>query len=93
MRTAKEATAKAAVYATRDRQQRKRDFRRLWIARLSAAAKRHSISYSRLMNGLRKAQVQLNRKVLADLAVSDPTAFNKLVDLAASPEGQTSTEP
>ena len=81
-RRAKEALLKADSYAYRDRRARKRDFRRLWITRINAAARLHQLSYSRLMNGLRKAGVEINRKVLADLAVRDPVAFEHLAEVA-----------
>ncbi len=81
-RTAKETVQRALVYAYRDRKARKRDFRSLWIMRINAAARQHGMSYSRLMDGLKKAQVALDRKVLAGLAVHDPNAFAKLVALA-----------
>jgi large subunit ribosomal protein L20 len=70
------------VYAFRDRRVRKREFRRLWIARLSAACRMRSLRYSQFIYGLQKAQVELNRKVLADLAIHDPDAFTKIADLA-----------
>ncbi|MBI4569196.1 MAG: 50S ribosomal protein L20 [Planctomycetes bacterium] len=69
-------------YATRDRKVRKREFRALWIVRLNAAARAQGIAYSRLIDGLKKAKVEVNRKVLADLAVNDPAAFEKYVALA-----------
>ncbi len=69
-------------YAYRDRRRKKADFRRLWITRINAAARLHELSYSRLMNGLRKAGVEINRKVLADLAVRDPVAFEQLAEVA-----------
>lgn len=81
-RTAADAVDKALTYAFRDRKARKRDFRRLWIARINAAARMNAISYSRLMSGLRQAQVQLDRKVLAEMAVSDPAGFSQIVQLA-----------
>lgn len=81
-RTATEAVDKGRQYAYRDRRLRKRDFRRLWIARINAAAELHGISYSRLMFGLKGAGVNLNRKVLADMAVNDAEGFGKLVQLA-----------
>ena len=81
-KAAKEATERAARYAYRDRRQKKGDFRRLWITRINAAARLHEMSYSRLMNGLRKAGVEINRKVLADLAVRDPEAFGQLAEVA-----------
>jgi large subunit ribosomal protein L20 len=83
-RTAREAVERAGRYAYRDRRLKKRDFRRLWIARINAAARQNGISYSRFMDGLRKADVQVNRKILAELAVNDTEAFAKLVDVAKS---------
>jgi large subunit ribosomal protein L20 len=74
-RRANEAMLKSYWYAYRDRRVRKRDMRRLWIMRINAAARQHGTTYSRLMAGLRKAEVGLNRKMLADLAVRDPRAF------------------
>ena len=74
-RTATNAVDKAMVYAYRDRKVRKRAFRRLWIARINAASRLHGMSYSTFIGGLKKAGVELDRKVLADLAVSDPAAF------------------
>jgi large subunit ribosomal protein L20 len=79
---ANEAMLKSLFYAFRDRRNRKRDFRRLWISRINAAARLNGLSYSRLVHGLRQANVQVDRKVLADLAVRDAAAFSKLVDLA-----------
>ena len=76
---AKNAVEKALQYQYRDRRQRKRQFRRLWIARINAAARLNGMSYSRLMGALRKADIKLNRKVLADLAVNDPAAFSAVV--------------
>ena len=81
-RTAREAVDRAGRYAYRDRRTRKRDFRRLWIARINAAARQNGLSYSRFMDGLKKADVDVNRKVLADIAVNDSEAFEKLVDVA-----------
>src|SRR5213594_272199 len=78
----KEATERAARYAYRDRRSKKVEFRRLWITRINAAARLHALSYNRLMNGLRKAGVEINRKVLADLAVRDPAAFEQLAEVA-----------
>src|SRR3989338_7556372 len=72
----------AMWYAYRDRRNRRRDLRRLWIARINAAARLNGLSYSRLMNGLKKAQVNLDRKVLADLAVRDPHAFTQVAETA-----------
>ncbi|HEX7119709.1 MAG TPA: 50S ribosomal protein L20 [Longimicrobiales bacterium] len=81
-RIAKNAVERGWVYSYRDRKQRKREFRRLWITRINAAARQHDMSYSRFMNGLKQAGVEVNRKVLADLAVRDPQAFAQLVDRA-----------
>ena len=81
-RKANETVMKALWYARHDRRARKGDFRRLWIARINAAARMNGISYSQLMNGLHKAGVGVNRKILADLAVNDMVAFSKLVDTA-----------
>jgi large subunit ribosomal protein L20 len=82
-RTAADAVDKALMYAYRDRRQRKRDFRRLWIARINAAARMNNISYSRFIHGLKKADVSLDRKVLAELAVSDPAGFAQIATLAS----------
>lgn len=82
-RTAADALDKALMYAYRDRRARKRDFRRLWITRINAAAHMNNLSYSKLMHGLKLSQVQLDRKVLADLAISDPSGFAKIAGLAA----------
>ena len=71
------------MYAYRDRRQRKRNFRRLWIARINAAARINELSYSKFMHGLKLANVSLDRKVLADLAISDPAGFAKIAELAA----------
>jgi large subunit ribosomal protein L20 len=81
-RTATEAVDRALSYAYRDRRNKKRDFRRLWITRISAAAKQNGTSYSRLMGGLRKADVELDRKVLANMAILDPKGFSEVVKLA-----------
>ncbi len=83
-RVARQQVMKSLVYAYRDRKARKRDFRKLWIARINAAARLNGITYSRLMNGLRKAGVEINRKMLAELAVKDAQAFEKLVEVARS---------
>lgn len=77
-RVAKQAVIKALQYAYRDRRQRKREFRALWIVRINAGARLHGLSYSRFMNGLKKANIVLDRKVLADLAVNDKVGFAKL---------------
>lgn len=81
-RVAKQAVIKALQYAYRDRRQRKREFRALWIVRINAAARLSGLSYSRLMNGLKRAGIILDRKVLADLAVHDKPAFSKLAQQA-----------
>jgi len=81
-RVAKQAVIKAGQYAYRDRRQRKRQFRALWIARINAGARSCGLSYSRFMNGLKKASIGLDRKVLADLAVFDKDAFSQLVATA-----------
>jgi large subunit ribosomal protein L20 len=80
-RTASATVLRAGQYAYRDRRTRKRDFRRLWIVRINAAARAHGLSYSTLMGGLRQAGVMLDRKVLADMAVHDPSAFSQLATL------------
>jgi large subunit ribosomal protein L20 len=81
-RVANQQVMKSLVYAYRDRRARKRDFRKLWITRINAAARMNGISYSRLMNGLRLAGVDINRKLLADMAVNDFQAFGRLVQVA-----------
>jgi large subunit ribosomal protein L20 len=79
---AKEALLKAETYAYRDRRNRKRDFRRLWITRINAAARMNGMSYSQLMHGLKLAGVELDRKVLADIAVRDPETFRRFAETA-----------
>ena len=79
-RVAKQAVIKAGQYAYRDRKQKKRVFRALWIVRITAAARQCGLSYSRFINGLMKADIEIDRKVLADLAVNDPSAFEALVE-------------
>ena len=86
-KTANQAVIKAGQYAYRDRRRRKRDFRRLWIVRINAAAREHGLSYSRMINGLKKAEVGIDRKVLADLAVRDKAAFGQLAERARSQLG------
>ena len=81
-RVAKQAVTKAGQYAYRDRRQRKRQFRRLWIVRINAAARDFGLSYSRLIDGLNKAEIEVDRKVLADLAVHDKAAFGALAEKA-----------
>lgn len=83
-RTATEAVDRAQQYAYRDRRNRKRDFRRLWIARISAACRAHEILYSRFMNALKKTGIELDRKVLSDMAIHDPAGFTKLIEAAKS---------
>ena len=83
-RVAKQAVTKAAQYAYIGRKQRKRQFRRLWIVRINAAARLHGLSYSRFMNGLLKANVKLDRKALADIAIHDPAAFGAIAEQAKS---------
>jgi large subunit ribosomal protein L20 len=81
-KTAKEAVERAHKYAYRDRKNRKREFRRLWIIRINAAARQNGLSYSRLMDGLRKSGIEIDRKVLADIAVRDPNAFGEIASAA-----------
>lgn len=81
-RTAKQAVIKAGQYAYRDRRQKKREFRALWIVRINAGAHENGLSYSRFINGLKKAGVEVDRKVLADLAIFDKTAFTELANRA-----------
>jgi len=90
-RAANEQVMHSMQYAFRDRRARKGDFRQLWIQRINAATRQHGLSYSRFIAGLRVAEIEVDRKVLADLAVTDPTAFGRLVELArsATPSGAT----
>ncbi len=83
-RTAADALDKALMYAYRDRKVRKREFRKLWIARINAGARMNGLSYSKFIHGLKLANVELDRKVLAELAVSDPEGFAKIAGMAAS---------
>ena len=83
-KTAKEQVMKSLVYAYRDRRQTKRNFRRLWITRINAGARQNGLSYSKLMHGLKLAGIEVNRKILADLAVNDSKAFNDLATAAKS---------
>ncbi|UCD87547.1 MAG: 50S ribosomal protein L20 [Desulfobacterales bacterium] len=85
-RTAADVVDKALRYAYRDRRARKRDFRRLWIARINAAARMNNLSYSRFIQGLKRTGVELDRKILAELAVSDPYAFSQLAAIAGGRE-------
>ena len=82
-RTAADAVDKALMYAYRDRKARKRDFRKLWITRINAAARMNHLSYSKFIHGLKLAGVHLDRKVLAELAISDPSGFSQIVNLAS----------
>ena len=86
-RVATQAVTRAGQYEYRDRRQRKRQFRRLWITRISAAAKINGLNYSRFINGLQKAEIELDRKVLSDIAVHDPAAFAQLVEQAKTALG------
>ena len=83
-RVAVQAVTKAGQYAYRDRRQKKRQFRQLWIARINAAARQNGLSYSRLINGLKKASIEIDRKILSDIAVHDKLAFTALVEKAKS---------
>jgi large subunit ribosomal protein L20 len=83
-RTAADAVDKALMYAYRDRRARKRDFRKLWIARINAGARMNDMTYSRLIHGLKKANIELDRKVLAEMAVADPAGFSQVVSLASA---------
>lgn len=83
IRSASEAVDRALNYAFRDRRQKKRDFRKLWIARISAAAKMNGLSYSKLIGGLKKAKIDLDRKILSNMAILDPSAFTQLTKLAS----------
>jgi large subunit ribosomal protein L20 len=83
IRTAMDTVDKALMYAYRDRRQRKREFRALWIARINAASRMNALSYSKFIHGLKLANIDLDRKVLADLAVSDPKGFSQIAKLAA----------
>jgi large subunit ribosomal protein L20 len=82
-RTATDAVDKALMYAYRDRKARKRDFRKLWITRINAAARLNNLSYGKFMHGLKLAGIELDRKVLAELALSDPTGFSQIANLAS----------
>ncbi|TEY10080.1 50S ribosomal protein L20 [Campylobacter sp. US18a] len=81
-RKAKEQLERSLVYAYRDRRRKKRDFRRLWIVRINAACRLNGLSYSRFINGLKKAGIELDRKILADLAMNDAAAFTKIARIA-----------
>lgn len=79
-KTANQAVMKSLVYAYRDRKAKKREFRQLWIARINAATRANGMSYSKFMNGLKQQGIEINRKMLSEIAISDPEAFKKLVD-------------
>ena len=81
LRTAKETLVRAGVYAFRDRRNRKREFRKLWIIRINAAVRQHGLRYSEFIAGLKKAEIELDRKILADMAVADPQGFEQVVAL------------
>ncbi len=83
-RTAREAVERSLCYAYRDRRQKKREFRKLWVIRINAAAREYGLSYSRFINGLNQAGVELNRKVLADMAVNEKAAFARLAEMVKS---------
>jgi large subunit ribosomal protein L20 len=83
-RVANQQVMKALRNAYRDRKKKKRDFRRLWIARINAASRQHGMSYSKLIGGMKKADIQLNRKMLAQIAILDPASFEQVVKLAAA---------
>ncbi len=83
-RTAADAVDKALMYAYRDRRTKKRDFRKLWIARINAGARMNDLTYSRLIHGLKQANIELDRKVLAEMAVSDPEGFSQVARLASA---------
>ena len=80
-RSAQEAVNRALSYAYRDRRARKRDFRKLWIARINAAARLNGLSYSRFMNGLKKSEIEINRKMLSEIAINDAEGFSKLAEI------------
>ena len=82
-RTAADAVDKALMYSYRDRRARKRDFRKLWIARINAAVKLNNLTYSKFIHGLKLARIELDRKVLAELAISDPNGFKQITNMAA----------
>lgn len=86
-RTANQQVMKALRSAYRDRKKRKRDFRRLWITRINAAARQHGMNYSQLIGNLKKANIQLNRKMLAQIAILDPSSFTKVAELASQSKG------
>jgi len=88
-RIAKQAVMKALAYAYRDRRRRKRDFRKLWITRISAASKQNNLSYSHFIHGLKKAKIELNRKILADIAVKEPEVISQIIEIAKESLNET----
>ena len=92
-KAAKETVERGWRYAYRDRKNKKRDFRRLWVVRINAAAHQHGMSYSQFIDGLKKAGLEIDRKILADIAVRDPAAFGQLVDVAKTGLGSTEDAP
>jgi large subunit ribosomal protein L20 len=88
-RTARETVERALAYAYRDRRQKKRDFRKLWITRINAGARLNGMSYSRFISGLKKADIDINRKLLAELAVNDAESFKQLADMAKTANEST----
>ena len=86
-RTANQQVMKALRYAYRDRKKRKRDFRRLWIARINAACRQHGMSYSKFMGSLKKSNIEINRKMLAQMAILDPDGFSKVAEMASQAKG------
>jgi len=91
-KAAKEQVMHSLAYAYRDRRVRKRDFRRLWITRINAAVRSHGLSYNRFIAGLKAAEVDVDRKILADMAVHDPEAFGRLVEIAKTSAARTGEE-
>lgn len=86
-RTANQQVMKALRYAYRDRKKRKRDFRRLWITRINAACRQHGMSYSKFMGNLKKSNIEINRKMLAQMAILDPDGFSKVAEMASVAKG------
>jgi large subunit ribosomal protein L20 len=91
-RTAKDAVAKSLTYAYRDRKNKKRTFRALWIARISAACRSQGINYSRFMNGLKRLEISLNRKALSNMAIEEPETFSELVNKVKDAAGEKSND-
>ena len=92
LKTAHVAVMRSRQYAYRDRKKSKRDFRRLWIARINAAARENGLSYSKLISGLQKADIALDRKILAEMAVSDPQGFSEISEMAGKSKGEFQIE-